>query len=167
MPYANNKITNESLEHDVDQLWSAILSHVFPCSKGYPVMQLGPIDHQEHRKPDIIVKYLKGGRDYIILTMENKRPRMLENADGWKQACDQLQRYLAKEVILSASHPSIPQYGLTAIGKHVWFYKVKRRSHGSLEEYESEDNGLEVYNDREKVLRKLLTVRQIVEENIL
>lgn len=167
MRYAYNKITNESLEHDVDQLWSAILSHVFPCSKGYLVLQRGPIDHQKQGKPDIIIKYLKGGRDYIILTMENKRPRMLEKADGWKKARDQLQRYLAKEVILSASHPSIPQYGLTAIGTHVRFYKFKRRSHGSLEEYESEDNGLEVYNDREKVLRELLTIRQIVKENIL
>ena len=82
------KIVSDLLEAKVDQLWMNIFSLVFLRSSNFLVLQQYRID-DSGAIPDIVVKFFRNHKEYVVLVMENKRL-----SGNWKEGINKLKGYI-------------------------------------------------------------------------
>src|SRR5262245_48672690 len=60
-----------SLENEVDQLWSNILTNDFPPKEAYNLFVRDRTNQNTLKSPDVMVKQLQNGNPFTVIIMEN------------------------------------------------------------------------------------------------
>lgn len=147
----------DSLENEVDQMWTNILTNDFPPKEAYNVFVRDRTNQNTLKSPDIMVKQLQNGNPFTIIIMENKRAERATQNSAWEEAVEELVEYLDIE---RASKAKLNvQIGLVAIGRYIRFYR--RLPQDSLMDYPG-TNGkpYEVRNDLYEVQDILLQIKE-------
>lgn len=115
--YYVSRITHDSLESDVREAWSAILSDVFSYYDGFSISHEANIQNQ---RIDMKVSRLANRSLMNFLVLELKRSSYANSKDALRDAEDQLLGYLAS---LGGTDRG-KLWGALCIGKNVQFEKV-------------------------------------------
>ena len=102
------KIVSDLLEAKVDQLWMNIFSLVFLRSSNFLVLQQYRLD-DSGAIPDIVVKFFRNHKEYVVLVMENKR-----FGGNWGEGIDKLKGYICVARSKDLFNEKIREYGMVS-----------------------------------------------------
>ena len=93
-----------------------IFSLVFLRSSNFLVLQQYRID-DSGAIPDIVVKFFRNHKEYVVLVMENKR-----FGGNWGEGIDKLKGYICVARSKDLFNEKIREYGMVGVGRNVKFY---------------------------------------------
>ena len=106
--------------------------------------------------PDIVVKFFRDHKEYVILVMENKRL-----GEHWNEGIDKLKGYLCIKQSKDLFNKKIPKYGMVGVGREVKFYK-RQPGEIKITDYDEELVCLEVKKDCALIHQRLVEIRDAV-----
>jgi hypothetical protein len=124
--YYYGQIKNaNSLENDVDNFWLNLLPDYFQKKLKYGIEQEArPLPQITKQRADWTIRYIKNGDPKKVVLMEDKRKGKETQSAEWRDALDQLTRYL--KLVRTEPNQDATQtlYGAVNIGTHTRFYQL-------------------------------------------
>jgi hypothetical protein len=127
LQYYYNQIKKaDSIENDVDNFWLNLLPRYFKIELEYSIEQEArPLPEVTKQRADWTIRYIRNGDLKKVVLMENKRKGTESQPAQWREALEQLTRYLKLVRTEKNQDPDQPLYGALNMGTYTRFYMLE------------------------------------------
>ncbi|KAK1484787.1 hypothetical protein CCUS01_15439 [Colletotrichum cuscutae] len=136
-----NNLKSNSLEVDVDILWSNILPLYFDIRKDYGIEpQQRPYPGVVKTKTDFVITAVRNGQPKKIVVIEDKRVSDEGSGSVWQEAVEQVTNYMkvARTSNFATFRKTETMYAIVTVGRYSRFYEL-RKNELQLKDEESID----------------------------
>lgn len=156
--YYYDQLKPDSIEANVDRIWTTILPMYFEARMNYGIeSQQRPWPGVSQMHAEFIIRFIRNGYPKKVVIIEDKRVSEESSSSTWKSAVDQITNYmkLARGEQFTSLAAVEPMYAIVTVGHYSRFYILKPTG-AELEDYDGTDGRYFEFKDDEEMIDQLL-----------